>query len=315
VRQSIRGYSDALIALSTSVGSGGRTSLSSLAFELASLGAVFGGSEDLRRALSDPDVPVPARRGVLRDLFSGRVSDPAMRALSFIVDADRAGEFVADVGWMAERIDAATRDMEPVGDVVLGLKGAEERVDGYATAILETVDGERALSNIEDELFRFSRVVSGSDELRGALSNRDYPAPARRGLVRDLLQGKASSESVSLATYLTKVGRPRDYEDLLGGVIDRVASECNRRLADVRSALPLDEEQERNLAWALSRMLGRDVEIRVTVDPSVVAGFVATVGDTVVDGSARHQLELLKERLVLPEASFPTGQITTEERH
>ena len=307
MRQGIRGYSDGLLV---QVGAGGGTGASRLASEAGAISAVLAGSEDLRRVLSDPDVTVAARRGVLRDLFSGQVGEEIMRALNFMVDADRPGEFVANVEWLAERFDAASRQMEPVGDTVLGLKGAEERVDGFATSILETVDGEHDLSNIEDELFRFSRVVAGSAELRGALSNRDYPAPARRGLVRDLLQGKASPASVALATYLTKVGRPRDYEGLLARVIDRVASESNRRLADVRSALALDAAQERSLAAALSRMLGRAVEIRVTVDPSVVAGFVATVGDTVVDGSARHQLEVLKERLVLPEA-----EITTGERH
>ena len=54
-------------------------------------------------------------------------------------------------------------------------------------------------------------------------------------------------------------------------------------------------------------MAGQRVEVRVVVDPSVLGGFVATIGDTVVDGSVRHRLDLLKERLVLSEAP-PTNQ-------
>jgi F-type H+-transporting ATPase subunit delta len=315
VRQSIRGYSDGLIALYAPAGPGRGTPLSTLASEVAAVRDVVAGSEDLQRALSDPDILVASRRGILSDLFGGRVDDATLRLLTYVLEADRATETVGDIEWLTERLDAAVHNMAPVGDVVLGTKGAEERVDGFATAILETVTDERGLSNIEDELFRFSRIVAGSPGLRDALSNRDYPVTARSGVVHDLLHGKASEPSVLLAIYLTKVGRPRDFEVLLGQVIDRVASESNRRLADVRSAVALNEQQERDMTVALSRLVGRDVEIRVTVDPSVVAGFVATIGDTVVDGSARHQLDLLKERLVMPEAQLTTGHITKEERH
>ncbi len=297
-----------LIVLAPPAGAGGASQLSTVASETAAVSHVVAGSEDLQRVLSGPDIPVAARRGVLKDLFADQVGEATMRAIDFVLDADRAGETVADIQWVAERLDAATRNMAPVGDVVLSIKGAEERADGFAAAILESVKGKQALSDIEDELFRFSRIVAGSEELRSALSNRDYPVSARVGLVHDLLNGKASAPGVLLATYLARIGRPRDFEDLLGRVIERVASESNRRLADVRTAVPLDEPQERNLAAALGRLIGRDVEIRVIVDPTVVAGFVATIGDTVVDGSARHQLDLLKERLVLPEADITTGE-------
>jgi F-type H+-transporting ATPase subunit delta len=70
----------------------------------------------------------------------------------------------------------------------------------------------------------------------------------------------------------------------------------------------LDESQRRDLAAALRRVIGHEVDVRVTVDRSVLAGFVATIGDTVVDGSARHRLEILKERLVMPEANVTTGE-------
>lgn len=312
MRQSIRGYADGLIALARE---GGGTSVSELSSELSAIRAVVDGSDDLRRALSDPGIPVAARRGVLNDLFGGQVSDATLRLIGFVLDADRATETVADIEWLAERFEAAVRNLQPIGEHVLGTKAAEERIDGYASAILESVVGERALANLEDELFRFARIVGGSDELYAALTTREYPTAVRRQIVVDLLQGKASPAALSLAAYATQVGRPRDYQDLLESVVARVASESNRRLAEVRSAVDLDEDQQRQLAGALTRAVGHDVEVRVTVDPSVLAGFVATIGDTVVDGSARHQLDLLKERLIMPEAQVTTGQITKEERH
>jgi F-type H+-transporting ATPase subunit delta len=305
VRQSIRGYTDGVLTLAAP---SGESSLTTLVGELAAVRSVLDGSDDLRRVMSDPGVPVAARRGVLADLFGSQVGASTMRLLNFVVDSDRATEVVADIGWLAERFEAAGRRMEPVGDVVLGHHGAVERVEGFATAVLDSVDGDRALAEIEDELFRFSRVVIGSVELSGALADRDLPVSARRGLVADLLQAKASAATTAMATYATQIGRPRDYEDLLAVLVSRVAAESNRRLADVRSAVEMDDTQQRNLAAALGRAIGHDVEVRVSVDPTLLAGFVATIGDTVVDGSARHHLDLLKERLVMPEANITTGE-------
>jgi F-type H+-transporting ATPase subunit delta len=305
LRQSIRGYTDGLIALAArptaASGQPGWVNLATVTSDVAAVRAVLAGSDDLSRALSDPGIPLAARRGVLHDLFDNRIDAGTLRVLDFVLGADRASETVADLEWLSERLEAASKRMEPVGDIVLGTKAAEERLEGYATAQLETVEGGPALATIEEELFRFSQAVAGSEPLRQALTDREIPAPIRRQVVADLLGGKAGAVTVALAVYATQVGRPRDFETFIGLLIDRVAAESNRRLADVRSAVELDDRQRQALAAALGRAVGREVEVRVTVDPSVVAGFVATIGDTVVDGSARHQLELLKERLVSPE--------------
>jgi F-type H+-transporting ATPase subunit delta len=315
VKQSIRGYADGVIALAG--GSPGGlapsahgTELAGVAADLSGVSGVIAGSDDLRRALSDPGVALDGRRGLFDQLFGSRVSAEAMAAIGFVLTVGRTPDTVADIEWLAARLDAAANDLEPVGDVVLGTKGAEERADGFATAILTSVDGQNALGELEDELFRFSRAVAGSAELAAALTSRDYPSSVRQSVIRDLLADKAGAATVHLATYAARIGRPRDFEVLLDHLVERVASEANRRVAEVRSAVDLDDAQQAKLADALGRSVGRRVEVRLTVDPSVVAGFVATIGDTVVDGSARHQLELLKEQLVMPD-SF---NITTGER-
>lgn len=302
MRQSIRGYTDGVI------GRAGPGELATVAGDLAAVRDVIDGSDDLRRVLSDPGIALGSRRAVMTDLFGSRVSAESMRLLSFVLEADRASDTFDDIRWLAARLAAAATRMEPVVEGVLGHRAAEERVNGYASAVLESVSGDHDLGEIEDELFRFQRVVAGSEELRAALSSRDVPADIRKKVVTDLLSAKASPATTAMAAYATTVGRPRDFEDLLETLLTRVAAESNRRLAEVRSAVDLDEAQQRDLAGALSRAVGHDVEIRVTVDPSIVGGFVATIGDTVVDASARHQLELLKERLVMPEVNITTGE-------
>jgi F-type H+-transporting ATPase subunit delta len=319
VRESIRGYADGVIeeaAATAQPGVVGRIlhplqtppgDLTTVAADVDGVRDVLDGSDELRSVLSDPGVPSYTRRAVFSDLFGDRISANALRLVLFCVEAGRASELQEDITWLAVRTAAARDGLHAVGPAVLGHHAALERADGYASCVLEAVDDEAALSEVEDELFRFERIVAGSTELSEALIGRDLSAAARAGLVRDLLGSKATPATTRLAIYATSIGRPRDYLALLNALIARVAAETDRRVARVRAMVEMTEEQEERLAAALSRMAGQRVEVRVIVDPSVLGGFVATIGDTVVDGSVRHRLDLLKERLVLSEAP-PTNQ-------
>jgi len=73
------------------------------------------------------------------------------------------------------------------------------------------------------------------------------------------------------------------------------ASSRDKELAEVRSAIPLDDETVQRLATALSRATGKDVEVRVVVDPAVIGGIVATVGDTVIDGSISKRFDSVRQ--------------------
>ncbi len=298
MRESIAGYADAVVEEARQA-----QTLGAVADDLDGVNALLGDSEDLRTALSDPGLGTHVRRAVLTDLFSPRVQPGSLRVLIFSAEADRATEFVEDVSWLAALVAAARDGLEAVSAGPLGRHAAGERLGGYASAQLEQVPDARGLGEVEDEMFRFMRVVDGSAELRSALSDRDLPAEARRSLVHDLLANKASPATTAMAAYATGVGRPRDYLSLLSELVDRVAEEANRRIAEVRAAVPMSDEQCRRLGGALQRMTGRDIDVRVVVDRGVLGGFVATMGDTVVDGSARHRLDLLRERLLMPEAS------------
>lgn len=301
MRQSIRGYTDAVIEEIS-----GREQLAGTASEVGAVVHLVDSSEDLRLVLSDSGLSVASRRAVISDLLTGQVGTPTMRLIHFILDADRAVDFRDDLAWLAARLEAAANQLVPVGEPILGRAAAFERIEGFATGVLEAVD-RPGLGGIEDDLFRFERLIQASDDLRSALTGRDLAARARRGIVVDLLHSRAAPAATSLAAYATNVGRPRDYIDLLAHLVDRVAAESNRRVAEVQSPVDLDDGQQQELATALSRLAGRSVEVRVTIEPSLLAGFRATLGDTVVDGSARHRLALLKERLIMPEADITIG--------
>lgn len=297
MRERIAGYADAVVE--------GAQQIDALADDLRGVHVLLQSNGDLRAVLSDPGVPAHVRRAVMTDLFTDRIQPDALRVLAFAAESDRATEFVDDVSWLAARAAAARDGLRAVGEGPLGRHAAGERLDGYASARLEGVADAGGLGEVEDEMFRFMRVVDGSSELRGALTNRDVPHEVRRSLVSDLLSAKATDVTTAMATYATGVGRARDYLALLSELVDRVADEGNRRIAEVRAAVEMDEDQRRRLGDALKRLTGREVDVRISVDRSVLGGFVATIGDTVVDGSARHRLDLLKERLLMPSATAP----------
>ena len=84
---------------------------------------------------------------------------------------------------------------------------------------------------------------------------------------------------------------------LLDKVVKRASSAQNKDLAEVRTAVALTPEQESRLAAALEKATGKKVNLKVVVDPSVLGGVVATVGDSVIDGSVRTRLDQVKSRL------------------
>jgi F-type H+-transporting ATPase subunit delta len=171
------------------------------------------------------------------------------------------------------------------------------RVEAYANALLEVSRAEGHLAEIEDELFRFARTFEGSDELRAALTDPVLPPGRRVAVVEELLGGKALQTSAALAAFLVSAGRAGDLPAIIDRFVELAAAEQRRAVAEVRTAIELTPEQTDRLRESLNRATGKDVEVKVVVDPSVLGGIVARVGDLVIDGSVRHRLEQLREQI------------------
>lgn len=171
---------------------------------------------------------------------------------------------------------------------------ADDRVTGYARAMFDIARAEGNLKIVSDELYRFARALEGSDELRDALADPHLPAGRRQQIVEDLLDGRAHPTSVGLVSMAVAAGRGRDLPGIIDAFAGMAASEQGRAVAEVRSAVPLDEGQQARLADAISKATGKQVEVKVVIDETVLGGIVTTVGDTVIDGSVRSRLEQLK---------------------
>ena len=173
-----------------------------------------------------------------------------------------------------------------------------EQIDGYAAALFEVARAEGALEVVEEELFKLSDVLAQSDELRSTLTDQNIPSEKRQEIIQSLLaMGKATPITTSLVSFVVGAGHARDLPGIISSLVERAASSRQHSVAEVRSAVPLDEDQRKRLAQALSKNLGKDVEVKVHVDPSVLGGISARVGDVVIDGTVRHRLDQLKETI------------------
>jgi F-type H+-transporting ATPase subunit delta len=172
-----------------------------------------------------------------------------------------------------------------------------DRIESWAQALLEIAQAEDHLSEVEDELFRFARIIEGNDDLRMALSNPGQPAERRAAIVDDLLENRSLQMTRAMAAFIVGAGRGHDLPAIVARFVELAAQSREHEVAEVRSAVPLDDAQVQKLAQALGRATNKNIEVRVVVDPDLLGGIVATIGDTVIDGTVRHRLEQLKETL------------------
>jgi F-type H+-transporting ATPase subunit delta len=162
-------------------------------------------------------------------------------------------------------------------------------VNAYATAMWTIARADGTQDDVADELFRLARAVEGNDELRSTLTDQRIEVSRRQQILEDLLAGKATSTTVGLVSMLVANGRIGDR------IVEMGAHTNQREVALVRSAVALSDDQKTRLQAALAKATGRDLDVKVVVDPTVVGGVVTQIGDTVLDGSVRSRLLQLRE--------------------
>ncbi len=266
-----------------------------LASDVAAVDDLIRRNAELRAVLTDVAVPGRARRAILGDLLEGRVGAAAARLCAFAAGAVHAQEVPAAISWVTNRLRQMVEHTTPTEEL-LGHREARERVGGYAAAVFEDLSVAE-LETVEDELFRFARIVDATPDLRDALSDRDLPAAVRRGVVDDLIGRKVHAATLRLADYAIVGGRPRDVVGTLDWLVEQVAVARGWRVARVRAGQVVDADERRELSESLSHLTGSPVELQVTVDPALLAGVNVEIGDLQLDATARGQLERLREHV------------------
>ncbi|WEP00204.1 F0F1 ATP synthase subunit delta [Streptomyces sp. FXJ1.172] len=241
----------------------------SLADELAAVTALLDREAGLRRVLTDPAQQAEAKAELVQRLIGGQVSGPTADLVSGMARAR----------WSQPRdlVDA----LEQLADIA-DLTAAEKR---------------STLDEVEDELFRFGRIVSSSTELRAALTDRTAGGQAKTELLHRLLGGRAKPATERLVARLVTVPRGRSLEAGLESLSKLAAERRDRMVAVVTSAVPLSDGQKQRLGAALAKLYGRRMHLNLDVDPEVVGGIRVQVGDEVINGSLADRLEDAARRM------------------
>lgn len=170
-------------------------------------------------------------------------------------------------------------------------------IEAYARALFEIAQAEGNIDAVENELFRMARAFESNEQLRSTLTDTTIPADRRQGVVEQLLGGKASNTTTQLVSLVVGNGRSKDLPAIIDTLVKRASSEKKLEVAEVRSAIALTDDQQKRLSVALTKATGKQVNLKVVIDPTVMGGLVATVGDEVIDDTVRTRLEQLKSRI------------------
>jgi F-type H+-transporting ATPase subunit delta len=240
-----------------------------LGAELFSVVRLLDREPGLRRTLGDSSAERARREELLTRLLSGKVSDQALQVL-----VEAVGNRWSTPRELVDGIDELAR-----------------------TALLVHAERQNRLDAVEDDLFRFSRIVAGDGELERALADRTAPADAKRTLLATLLGDKADAVTVELVEQLVTTPRGRSVVTGLDELAAEAAKRRERSVASVTAPVPLTEQQEQRLTETLTRIYGRPIALHVEVDPDLQGGLVIRVGEEVIDGSVTGRLEELRRRL------------------
>ncbi|MET7681126.1 F0F1 ATP synthase subunit delta [Streptomyces sp. NPDC005423] len=240
-----------------------------LADELAAVTALLDREVSLRRVLTDPAQDGEAKAGLVQRLLAGQVGGPVADLVAGLVRSR----------WSQSR------------DLVDALE------DLAATADLSAAQRANVLDDVEDELFRFGRIVASNTGLRAALTDRAAGATAKGELLRSLLGGRARPATERLVTRLVTAPRGRSLEAGLDSLSRLAAERRNRLVATVTSAVPLSDPQKQRLGAALAKLYGRPTHLNIDVDPAVLGGIRVQVGDEVINGSIADRLEDVGRRM------------------
>lgn len=245
------------------------TSAQTLAGELFAVAGLLDSQPAVRRALADPVSARSARTGLAQSLLGGQVSADTIELVSSVASAQ----------W-AESADLA------------------DAIEQLAVqAIVAEADQAGHLDDLEDDLFRFGRLVGGQAELRAALSNPFAPANAKQDLVTALLGGKVTPQTIQLVTQAALHPRGRSLDRSLEEYA-RLAAEYRERLvAEVRVASELSAAQRSRLAAALAQTYGHHVHLNIVLDPGVVGGMIIRIRGEQIDGSVATRLAEIRRRL------------------
>lgn len=237
--------------------------------DLFALVAALDAEAALRRALTEPAVPLEAKTGLVKSLLQGKVAPATLDVVSAAVS----------------RRWSQSRDL------------SDSLEQAAVTAVVAKAEQDGSASDLEDEMFRFDRILAAQPALRDALSDPAAALEGKQQLITNLVHGKVSEATEQLLLQAV-TGRQRTIAAVLAYYQDVAAARRKRIVATAWVAAPLEDDQRSRLASALAREYGQDVHLNVIIDPAVLGGVRVAIGDEVIDSTVSTRLAQASRRLV-----------------
>ncbi|HEV7203577.1 MAG TPA: F0F1 ATP synthase subunit delta [Jatrophihabitans sp.] len=236
--------------------------LTTLADELYAVAGLLVAQPRLRRTLGDPATAPAARTQFAESLFGSKIDKVTLQVLKAAVG----------LRWSSP----------------WDLTDALERAGGDALFAAAEKDGN--LDRVEDELFRFERILDADGEIATLLDEQTADVSRRTGLLESLVGAKVSPLTLTLLKHAVGSQRKRSIALAIDDLLEQAAVRQERSVARVISAVPLTAAQQERLAAALGQTYGRAISVRTALDPSIRGGLVIRVGDEVIDGSVATRI-------------------------
>ncbi|MCE5291140.1 MAG: F0F1 ATP synthase subunit delta [Nocardiaceae bacterium] len=237
-------------------------SLTAVADELAAVARLLAGEVALRKHLASRADDSAPKKAAVRSLLGSRVSEST---LSLIENA-------VSLRWSKSR----------------DLMAAIQRLARLALVVAAERAGQ--IENVEDELFRFSRVLESNARLASLLGDPSAAADGRLQLLDRVLAGKTTSQTAGLLAQTVQGADGSNLSIVVADLAELAAARRNESVAHVTAPVALSDAQDARLSAVLSKIYGRKISVQVEVDSSIGGGLVIRLGDEVVDGSIASRL-------------------------
>ena len=236
--------------------------LTALANDLASVVKVLRRESVLARHLADPSGDSAPKVALTERVLSGKVSDPALEVLR----------------------TAVSQRWSSTSDLIHGIQHIAR------LALLVRAEREDQIEDVEDQLFRFSRILDSEPRLITLLSEYTSPLDGRIGLVTSVLHGRASKTAADLLRQTIELLHGERADESVRELASLAVSRRGEVVADVRAAAALSDAQTTRLTELLTRIYGHPVSLQLDVNPALLGGLTIAVGDEVIDGSLASKL-------------------------
>lgn len=246
--------------------------LTNLSSELVSVAEMLDREIVVTRYLTVPAEDAAPRVRLIERLVSGKVSDATLDVLRLAV---------------SERWSANS----DLGDAI-------EHISRQA--LLEVAERENKVDDVEDQLFRFARILDAQPRLAILLGDYGVPVEGRIDLLRKVLDsasGRVAPIVVALLTQTVQLLRGESAEDAIQFLAKVAVARRGEIVAQVSAAAELSDSQRSRLTDVLGRIYGHPVTVQLQISEELLGGLLISVADEVIDGTLASRLAAAQAQL------------------